>query len=333
MGMYDLRLDDGTHWLLRSTAETEDWLRRFASIMGLAMMPVRGMPELTLTFHQATGATMRRAPGFRHLPDHEGGLWDFSRLPGVILRGGQAGQDIACLLSRDGGDQTDVEAMRRFLLPLYLDTLRRNGFPVHAALAERDGRAILLAGRGGIGKSTCCRRLPFPWVGLADDLALVIREASGEYRAHPLPTWSAVRSGCGGTWDVGRSVPLDAVFFLDQAGSDEVVPLGEGVAAVGCSQSIMQVLRSVGPFQVVGQNPNTMGLFEKAADFSLAVPAYLLRVSLEGRFWEKIEEALGEAKRKSRVNEQFTFPREIVRGETATAAQSTRANGEHGSSR
>ena len=290
-GMYDLRLDDGTHWLLRPTAGTEDWLRRFASIMGLAM-PAHGVPELTLTFHQATGAKMRRTPGFRNMPDHGGRLWDFSLLPGVILRDGQSGQDIACLLSGAGGQTTDVEAMRHVLLPLYLDTLRRSGFPVHAALAARAGRGILLAGRGGIGKSTCCRRLPFPWVGLADDLALVIRDASGEYRAHPLPTWSAVRSGCEGTWDVGRSVPLDAVFFLDQAGSDEVVPLGEGVAAVGCSRSATQVLQSVGPFQVVGLRLSTMRLFENAADFSLAVPAYLLRVSLTGRFWEKIDEVL-----------------------------------------
>ncbi len=191
-------------------------------------------------------------------------------------------------------DETmEVEWMRHLLLPLYLDTLDHGGLPVHAALVERDGRGILLAGRSGIGKSTCCRRLPLPWRGLADDLALVIRDSSGRYRAHPLPTWSAVRSGFEGTWDVSRSVPLEAVFFLDQSGSDEVVPVGRGAAAVGCSQSANEVLRSVGPFRLDGRQLNVGSrVFENAADLFLALPAFQLRVSLTGRFWEKIDEVL-----------------------------------------
>ena len=162
--MYDLQLDNGTHWLLRPTTGTENWLRRFASIMGPAM-PARGMPDLTLTFHQATDARMGRKPGLRYRSDHEGEVWDFRLLPGLALSDWQSGQGVACLLSGDGDETKDIEAMRHLLLPLYLDTLRRGGFPVHAALAERDGRGILLAGRGGIGKSTCCRRLPFPGWG------------------------------------------------------------------------------------------------------------------------------------------------------------------------
>ena len=132
-----------------------------------------------------------------------------------------------------------------------------------------------------------------PWVGLSDDLTLVIRDSSGKYRAHPLPTWSAVRSGLEGTWDVSRSVPLEAVFFLDQSGSDELFALGGAVAAVGCRRSAMEVFWSVGPFQLVGPQSNVfMKLFDNAVNFSLALPAYQLRVSLTGRFWEKIDEAI-----------------------------------------
>lgn len=290
--MYDLQLDDGTRWLLRPKAGTEEWLGRFASIMGLAMR-AGSMPGRILTFYRAKSARPGRTPGFRIAPDHGGGVWDFRRLPGVSLRDGKPGQNVACILPNGGDAATGVETMRHLLLPLYLDVLGRGGFPVHAALVQRDGRGFLVAGRSGIGKSTCCRRLPPPWKGLADDLALVIRESSGGYRAHPLPTWSAVRSGRGGTCDAGYSVPLEAVFFLDQSGSDEAVPIGTGMAAAGCSQSIMQVLQSVGPINLSGDTRSVATrVFENAAAFSMAVPSYLLRVSLAGRFWEEIEAVL-----------------------------------------
>ena len=289
-GMYELRLDDGTRWLLRSTAETEGWLGRFASIMGLSVHAC-DVSGGTLTFHRAAG--MWRIAGAHDMPAHGGAVWDFRRLPGAVLENEPAGRSVTCLLPPAGGEDMEFEGMRHVLLPLYLEILRRGGFPVHAALAERNGRGILLAGRGGIGKSTCCRRLKAPWTGLADDLALVVRHASGQYRAHALPTWSALREGQEGTWDVKRSVPLAAIFFLEQAAVDEVTPAGRGEAAVACRRCAMEVFWSVGPFKLEGGEPDiTARVFGNAADFSLAVPAYLLRVSLTGRFWEKIEAVL-----------------------------------------
>ena len=270
----------------------EDRLRRFASIMGLASTD-GGRFDRTVSLHLAADSIMGQGPGAWNLPDREGGIWDLRRLPGAIIRSGLMGHEITCFLPMADDETMGVEWMRHLLLPLYLDILDRGGLPVHAALVERDGRGILLAGRSGIGKSTCCRRLPLPWRGLADDLVLVIRDSSGRYRAHPLPTWSAVRSGFEGTWNVSRSVPLEAVFFLDQSGSDEVVPVGKGAAAVGCSQSANEVLRSVGPFRLDGRQVNVGSrVFENAAGLFLALPAFQLRVSLTGRFWEKIDEVL-----------------------------------------
>ena len=289
---YGLQIDDGTCWQIRPAAAMEDRLRRFASIMGLASTN-GGRFDRTVSLHPAADARRGHGPGAWNLPDREGGIWDLRRLPGAIIRSGLMGHEIICLLPMADDETMEVEWMRHLLLPLYLDILDHGGLPVHAALVERDGRGILLAGRSGIGKSTCCRRLPLTWRGLADDLALVIRDSSGRYRAHPLPTWSAVRSGFEGTWNVSRSVPLEAVFFLDQSGSDEVVPVGRGAAAVGCSQSANEVLRSVGPFRLDGRQLNVGSrVFENAADLFLTLPAFQLRVSLTGRFWEKIDEVL-----------------------------------------
>jgi SynChlorMet cassette protein ScmC len=288
--MYELRLDDGTRWLLRPTAETEDWLGRFASILGVPAVSCDGGAR-TVTFRRSSG--MKRIPGGHDMQAREQAVWDFSRIPGAILEGEPAGREVACFLPRAANDEMEIEGMRHVLLPLYLETLCRGGFPVHAALVERNGRGVLLAGRGGIGKSTCCSRLRAPWAGLADDLALVVRDASGEYRAHALPTWSALRAGSEGAWDVRRSVPLEAIFFLVQAVADGAVPAGRGEAAVACRRSAMEVIWSVGPFKLEGDTLNVARrVFENAAAFSLALPAYLLRVSLTGRFWEKIEGVL-----------------------------------------
>ena len=286
--MYELRIDNGTRWVLQAAAGAEDWLVRFASIMGLP--PNSGSAD-TVTLMRAAGT--RPCPRETDLLDHEGAVWDFRRVPGAVLDHSTAGRRILCLLPPARNEGVDLESMRHVLLPLYLEALRMGGFPVHAALVERNGRGVLLAGRGGIGKSTCCRRLPLPWSVLADDLALVIRDGIGNYRAHALPTWSTLRAGVGGAWNVRRSVLLEAIFFLEQWETDEATPAGRGEAAVACRRSAMEVFWSVGPFKLVGEEPDiATQSFENAADFSLAVPAYRLRVSLTGRFWERIEEVL-----------------------------------------
>ncbi|MBP8695261.1 MAG: SynChlorMet cassette protein ScmC [Syntrophobacterales bacterium] len=288
--MYELSMDDRAGWVLQATAEAKDWLERFSVILGLSPSAGCGYAE-TVTLKRAAG--MRPGPGASDRPAWEGVVWDFRRVPGAVLDRPRAGQEILCLLPPARDEVTDLESMRHVLLPLYLEALRMGGFPAHAALVERNGRGVLLAGRGGIGKSTCCRRLPPPWRALADDLALVIRDDSGYYRAHALPTWSDLRAGSESTWDVRRSVPLEAIFFLDQSEADEATPAGRGEAAVACRRAAMEVFWSVGPF-VLREDPMNIATraFENAVDFSLALPAYRLRVSLTGRFWEKIEEVL-----------------------------------------
>jgi SynChlorMet cassette protein ScmC len=290
--MYELSMDDRAGWVLQATAEAKDWLERFSVILGLSPSAGCGSAE-TVTLKRAAG--MRPGPGALDRPAWEGVVWDFRRVPGAVLDRPSAGQEILCLLPPARDEVTDLESMRHVLLPLYLEALRMGGFPAHAALVERNGRGVLLAGRGGVGKSTCCNRLQPPWIGLADDLALVVRDASGGSCAHALPTWSAVRSGNEGPWNIKRSIPLEAIFFLEQSSQDEAVPVGKGEAAVACRRSVMEVFWSLGPFKLAGDPLNVVRkVFENAAAFSLAVPAYLLRVSLTGRFWERIEAVLGE---------------------------------------
>jgi len=180
--------------------------------------------------------------------------------------------------------------------------LRKGGLPLHGALIERDGTGVLLIGSGGTGKSTCSRRIPDPWRALADDEAIVLpaggaeRGSEARYLLHPLPTWSDyLLNRSHGSWDVRRTVPLRAFFFLERAEKDSVHPVGQGNAAVLLNQSASQVMRRK---LEMGEEPLTPAvrkdIFNTAGELAVMVPAYRLKVSLRGRFWEEIGSVLGE---------------------------------------
>ncbi len=86
----------------------------------------------------------------------------------------------------------------------------KGGLLVHGALVERNGTGVILAGPGGVGKTTASKRLPSTWRSLSDDTALIVKSPDGTYWAHPWPTWSRHRKGRqSGTWDVqAAAVPL-----------------------------------------------------------------------------------------------------------------------------
>ena len=171
----------------------------------------------------------------------------------------------------------------------------KGGLPFHAGLVELDGLGVLLAASGDKGKSTCCRRLPDYWKPLCDDEALVVLDKQKKYRVHPFPTWSDyLWNRSKKTWKVQYSVPLSGVFFLEQSEADEVVPVGEGQATVLLSESAMQICQKFWKsLDREDQRLFRKELFNNACEMAKQIPAYLLRVSRNGRFWEKIEQVLG----------------------------------------
>lgn len=117
------------------------------------------------------------------------------------------------------------------------ETHARGGVLLHSGLAACPGSwslassgrtrpeyGVLLAGRSGVGKSTALRRLPSPWLALADDVTLLLRDEKGTYWAHPWPTWSRFfgeeASDGRDIWNVQRAVPLRAIFVLEQGEKD-----------------------------------------------------------------------------------------------------------------
>ena len=164
----------------------------------------------------------------------------------------------------------------------------------HAALASLDGQGVLLAAPGGTGKTTASSRLPARWRSWSDDTCYLADDPRGGWCVHPWPTWSRLLTGPDiGSWPVSERVPLRAVCFLEQAPADSITPVGRGEAAVrlyaAADQARSLALRQTSPEAAQARRARW---FAGAAALSAAVPSFVLRLTLDGQFWELIEAAL-----------------------------------------
>jgi SynChlorMet cassette protein ScmC len=204
-------------------------------------------------------------------------------------------EDLICEMKHEGGDyQQRVLSMRFSLYPIYQQVQNWGGLSLHAGLVEHNGRGVLLAGPKNFGKTTCCNRLPKDWYPLCDEETLIVKADQERYLAHPLPTWSAhLAKRSEQTWNVHCHVPISSIFFLEQAGSDEAIPLGRGEASVFINQLATQVCCRY--WNNLGHEDlriRKIKLFENVTGLAEVVPAFRLRVSLKGRFWEEMEKVL-----------------------------------------
>ncbi len=172
------------------------------------------------------------------------------------------------------------------------------GLLLHAALVCRGESGFVLMGGSGSGKTTASRRIPSPWRSCCDDYTLVLRDPAGEYWAHPWPTWSRFfQGGPGGSWPAGVAVRLGAIFFLQPAKVDEwseailhqpTVKIIEAVeqatwsTTLGLEKSLLRTVR--------------LRRLENAIHLARVVPAFQLRLTRHGKFWEIMENALASKK-------------------------------------
>jgi hypothetical protein len=190
----------------------------------------------------------------------------------------------------------DILANQLMRLSLYFvrQTQRCGGFLLHGALAVKNGWGVILAGPGRVGKSTASRRLPSSWGSLSDDATLVVCDEKGAYWAHPWPTWSYFMSGGpGGTWDVSHAVPLKAIFFLQQEQQDRVEPVTPGQAVC----LLVELTEHTSWSMAHGQGRDAarklrLQRFENICSFAQSMSCYHLHLSLEGSFWEEIEQVV-----------------------------------------
>lgn len=101
------------------------------------------------------------------------------------------------------------------------------GVELHAlGLVDDDGSGYLFLGHSGAGKSTTARLwMRQPGVRLLSDDRIIVRRHQGQYRMYGTP-WH----GDAGVASQG-SAPLAAIFFLEQAPQNQVLPISQSQAA------------------------------------------------------------------------------------------------------
>jgi hypothetical protein len=201
---------------------------------------------------------------------------------------------LLCCLPPSLNPELGVVQMEQITRRIALSTLMQGGLLLHGALAEYAGSGFIMAGHGTVGKSTASRRLPAPWRSLSDDKTLVVRDSLGQYWAHPWPTWSRFHDGRpGGSWPVEHAVPLRAIFFLRQSPSDQLEPVGVTQAAALIIESETDLAHESSRLRDPNAARALIGEGIRAAKaLARAVPAFSLKLSLDGRFWEEIERVL-----------------------------------------
>lgn len=294
---YCLELGNGGGWHIIATEGIGGWVEKLASIMELKPCEPNGNPKLIFTKRESK--EKRCCNLIRGLNENTLGslprkTWRAHNLGVLQLWSHDDVTDVICEIGPKENHDLDIIRIMLSVYPIYQRVLDSGGLPFHAALLERDGKGIVLAGSGGVGKSTCCRRTRHPWYALCDDETLIVRDDKMRYFAHPFPTWSEyIQRRSERTWNVQREVPLSSIFFLGRAEKTEVIPIGQGKAAILINQSATEVCKRNWIHLDRGEERGLRKkLFDNACEIAKTVPSYILRVSLTGRFWEKIEEAL-----------------------------------------
>ena len=232
---YCLELADGSVWVFAATEAASDWLHELARIMELTPTGKKGTHQIDFSTDGdlkasnppvTPGSGRNGKNGWRSY--RNGGIhriWRHETIPAVHI-----------VLNEAFLAHPEIKYINMWsaLREIHRHALNAGGTPIHAALASHRGRGVLIAAAGETGKSTCSRRLPEGrWQAICDDQALVMRDTDGDFRAHPFPTWSDhLWRDSQNSWAVDRAVPLSAIFFLEQASTDKVAPLGDPSEAV-----------------------------------------------------------------------------------------------------
>lgn len=171
------------------------------------------------------------------------------------------------------------------------DTEKNMGFLVHGALAAFKGKGVILAGYGGIGKTTSIERLPDTWDASCDDTTLIIQETDHIYSGHPWPTWSRLMfDGPGGAWDINEKFPVAGVYFLERADVDRTKPIEPAEAACRMVKSTEEALIPIA-LRTDEYDSREMRLkrLDNICRFCEIIPSFILYFTKDGKFWKEIE--------------------------------------------
>jgi SynChlorMet cassette protein ScmC len=284
---YSLSLSDGNNWWITSDEYNTNLLDELAVIMQLSESQPNGLPKLVFSRMNEKNDVVYSET---YSSDAENKYLDYIFVHTLHSNN----VDVICEVKDNLNSIEKYYAMWNSITNIFMQSIKMGGLPFHTGLAEYKGHAVLFAAKGGTGKSTCCNRLPDYWKRLCDDKALVVLDKSRGYVAHPFPTWSDYMDNrAENTWDVQYSVPVSAIFFLEQSKSDEVIPLSKEQSSILITDAAFQALENIHRYMA---NEKVImikrDVFNNAFEMAKVIPAFRLRLSLNGRFWEEIEKVI-----------------------------------------
>jgi SynChlorMet cassette protein ScmC len=289
---YIMKLAGGLSWGLTASPSASGWLQRMADLLCLKREPLNCERKVMFTIKEnfeTNGDTFSR--------DLLEKGWKELSLPPVLVHFKDDESQAIFELGRKDAEIVEPIWLMLFSSFIYGRAEKRCGLPLHAALLEKDNKGFAIIAPSGLGKSTCSRRIPAPWKSLCDDECLVVHDKAGLYYAHPFPTWSLFlgkeAEGFEKRWNVQRGVSLKGIFILEQSLRDEVLPLSEAEAAVHIYKSACQTYPKFWSYYSPEEvRASKKLLFENACMMSKSIPAFILRASLTGMFWEHMEKAI-----------------------------------------
>src|ERR1700686_4220547 len=173
---------------------------------------------------------VEEAPEFKHSEDlivkRDGARWTFCRGDFRAEWNPETGNGKIL----QSANPYSADAVLRIVHTLIL--ARQGGFLLHAASAVRHGRAFLLSGVSGAGKTTISRLAPPDATLLTDEISYVRREGN-RYLAYGTPF--AVELARVGE---NRCAPLSALFFLEKGPENRIEP-------ISTPEAIQRLLRNI----------------------------------------------------------------------------------------
>jgi len=289
-----LRLTDTLCWRILPMSGMEGHFHRIRNILDLPEeYGPSSAPRLILAGAGEPGG-MDGAGGSREARAETGELWERMEAPGVHVYIRPDLPDSICQLRGCANPGREDAWLASVLLPVYLRVIDEGGMILHAAAVERNGEAVLLAGKAGAGKSTACGRIMPPWRVLCDDLCLAVPSSHSGYFVHPLPTWSDLaRKGESRRWEVSRGARLHGIFFLEREEETKALSLAKPDAAVRLWRTAVEGMIAWRQGLVRDRRRRLeLRLLETAMHTAKGVGSFRLRLAREGVFRKEIERAL-----------------------------------------
>lgn len=175
--------------------------------------------------------------------------------------------------------------------PTVMAAQQCGGILMHAALVSYQNNGILISAKGGMGKTTTCRRLPDTWEIHGDDQVLLFPRENGELVAHALPTYSTFWEGKESfPLDISKPVRLRAFFYLNQASENSITPLNSRQSIASLFLGVIHMSRTYWRFVQPQQKRKYLDhIIPQCQNLAKLYPSYHLKLSLSGDFWQELE--------------------------------------------